>query len=200
MTHQTLLARLAVVLGVVGFWVFAGIGASREPGYDPTHDYLSALAATGAAEPLWGLLMFGSATVAVLAAAWHVRSVLLLAATVALAAGAVFRVDCPTGAAGCNAGPLVVEPSVAGQLHAAAVVGYQLLLSAALLALALVDRRAGRRGWAAAALAGALLPLLLALDPLPLEPGLSQRLWVVCGQVVLLMLALRPTGRATVAA
>ena len=180
--------------------MFANVGASREPSYDPAQDYLSALAATGAAEPVWGLLMFASATVAVLAAAWHVRSALLLAAAAALAASGVFRVDCPSGAAGCNAGPLVVDPSVTGHVHAAAVVGYQLLLSAALLAVALVDHRAGRRGWAVAALAGALVPLLLALDPLPLEPGLSQRLWVVSGQAVLLMLAFWPTGRATVAA
>jgi hypothetical protein len=43
------------------------------------------------------------------------------------------------------------------------------------------------------------VPLLLALHPLPIEPGLSQRLWVVSGQAVLLMLAFWPTGRATVA-
>lgn len=199
MRRQTLLARLGVVVGVVGFWAFATIGAAAQPGYDPSQDYLSSLAANGATEPVWGLLMFASATAAVLAAAWHVRSALLVAAAVALAVGGVFRVDCPTGAAGCNAGPLVVEASMLGQAHAGAVAGYQLLLSAALLALALADRRDGRPGYAAVALAGAVVPLLLAFNPLPIEPGLSQRLWVVSGQAVLLMLAFWPARRATVA-
>ncbi|MGA7689386.1 MAG: DUF998 domain-containing protein [Jiangellales bacterium] len=198
MTRQTLLARLLVVLGVVGFWVFASVGAAQQPGYDAAADYLSSLAATGAVEPVWGLLMFASATMAVLAAAWHVRSPLLAAAAVSLAAAGVFRVDCPTGAAGCNAGPLVVEPSLAGQVHAGAVVGYQLLLTAALLVIAVSDRRAGRRGYAVAALVAALVPLLLALNPLPLDPGVSQRLWVMAGQAALLMLAARPGARATV--
>ncbi len=198
MTRQTLLARLLVVLGVVGFWVFAYVGAAQQPGYDPAQDYLSSLAATGSVDPGWGLLMFASATMAVLAAAWHVRSPLLAAAAVALAAGGVFRVDCPAGAAGCNAGPLVLEPSLTGQVHAGAVAGYQLLLSVGLLVLASGDRRAGRRGPAVAALLAAVVPLLLAFNPLPLDPGVSQRLWVVAGQAALLMIAARPAARATV--
>lgn len=198
MTSATRLARVVVVVGIGGFWTFASVGAAAEPGYDPTQDYLSSLAAIGAAEPAWGLAMFASSTLAVLGAAWCVRSPLLLAAGFSLALGGVFRVDCPSGAAGCNAGPLVVEPALSGQVHSAAVIGYQVLLSAALVVLALTERRAGRGLHAYAALAGALVPLVLALDPLPLEPGLSQRVWVVAGQLGLLMLAFWPRRPATV--
>lgn len=185
-------ARVTVVLGIVGFWTFAALGAATEPGYDPSQDYLSALAAFGAADPAWGLAMFASSTAAVLAAAWLARSRLLAAAGVSLALGGMLRVDCPAGAAGCNAGPLVVEPSLAGQAHAVAVAGYQVLLSAALLALAWRARQVGRPVAVLAALAGALVPLALALDPLPLEPGTSQRLWVVAGQLALLLVAFWP--------
>lgn len=196
MTDTTRAARVAVVAGVVGFWTFASVGAAVEPGYDPAQDYLSALAATGAAEPLWGLAMFASSTVAVLAVAWHARSLLLAGAGVLLALGGVLRVDCPAGAAGCNAGPLVVEPTLVGQAHSVAVAGYQVLLSAALVVLAASERRAGRGSDAIAWLAAALLPLVLAFDPLPLEPGISQRLWVASGQVALLMLVFVPFGHA----
>jgi hypothetical protein len=199
-TSATHVARVAVVVGIGGFWTFASIGAAAEPGYDPPREYLSSLAATGAAEPVWGLAMFASATLAVLGAAWCVRSLLLLASGFFLAMGGVFRVDCPSGAAGCNAGPLVVEPALCGQVHSAAVIGYQVLLSAALVALAGTERRAGRRVHASAALAGALVPLVLALDPLPLQPGVSQRVWVAAGQLVLVMLAFWPTRPATVEA
>jgi len=192
-------AQLGVVLGVVGFWAFAGVGADRQPGYDPATDYLSSLAGRGAVEPGWGLAMLASAIVAVLAAALRVRSPLLVVAAVSLTVAGVFRVDCPAGAAGCNAGPLVVEPGVTGQVHSAAVVGYQVFFSAAMLHLAWRCRQVGRCRAAVAALAGALVPLVLAGDPLPLDPGVSQRLWVASGQAVLLMLAFWPAGRATVA-
>jgi hypothetical protein len=49
-----------------------------------------------------------------------------------------------------------------------------------------------------AALVAAVVPLLLALNPLPLDAGVSQRLWVVAGQAALLMLAARPGARVTV--
>lgn len=195
---EAALTRAVVVLGIVGFWAFASLGAAAEPGYDPTQDYLSALAAAGAAEPAWGLAMFGASAVAVLAVAYSARSRLMAAAAVSLAMGGVLRVDCPTGAAGCNAGPRVVEPSLTGQAHAAAVGGYQVLLSAALLALAWRARRQRRPGTAAAAVAGAVVPLALAFDPLPLEPGVSQRLWVAAGQVILLLVAFWPRPPATV--
>lgn len=188
----TAAARVAVVAGIVGFWLLASVGAAAEPGYDPSQDYLSALAAFGATEPAWGLAMFASSTVAVLAVAWLARSWLLAAAAVSLALGGVLRVDCPAGAAGCNAGPLVVEPSLVGQAHAVAVAGYQVLLSAALLALAWRARQVGRPVAVLAALAAALVPLALAFDPLPLEPGVSQRLWVAAGQLALLLVAFWP--------
>lgn len=198
MTRSALLARLVVVLGVVGFWTFASIGAAREPGYDPSVDYLSALAAVGATEPSWGFAMFASATLAVLATAWRVGSPLLAQAAASLAIGGAFRVSCPDGAAGCNAGALVVAPTLPGQVHSAGVLGYQLLLSAAMAHLAWRCRAAGRRRAAVAALAGSLVPLLLATNPLPLDAGVSQRLWVVSGQFVLLMAVFWPARRTTV--
>ena len=191
--------RLAAVVGVVGFWTCASLGAAQQPGYDRAQDYLSSLAAVGADQPGWGLLMFAFAVLVVVAGAWRVRSGTLLASAAALAVAAVARVDCPAGAAQCSAGALVVEPDALGRVHAASVVAYQVLFTAALLHLAWVARRCGQSHAAAAALLGAVVPFALAFDPLPLAPGLSQRLWVVAGQVVLVAVAFWPPRPDSVA-
>lgn len=204
-------ARLVFVVGVAGFWVCAHIGAQRAPGYEPTTDYLSALAAVGAAEPGWGLVMFGFGSLALLGTSlaagewvrggprwWHVAPASLLLASVATAVAGVARVRCPSGAAGCSAGPTVVEPSLVGQVHAAAVVSYQVLLTVALLVCARIAWHARRR-WLAGALAGgAVVTPLLAVDVVLVDPGWSQRLWVATGHGLLALVVFGPASRATV--
>lgn len=184
-----------VAAGVVGFWACAAIGGSRQPGYDPSIDYLSALAAFGAVDPGWGVAMFGCGAVAIAAAAVLLRRVQLVLACVLLAGSAcavvvagLARVDCPEGAAGCNAGPAVLEPTTTGAVHAGAVGAYQVLFSLALLAAA-VGCRGRRRSLMVLGVVGALLTVLLAFDPLPLSAGWSQRLWVAVGHAALLAVA-----------
>lgn len=198
MTPSTLGPRVAVVTGVVGFWTCASRGAAQQPGYDIRDDYLSSLAAVGADDPGWGLLMFAFGVLAVAAGAWRARSGTLLASAAALVVAGAARVECADGAAGCNAGALVGEPSVVGRVHSVSVLAYQVLLTVALLRLAWAARRSGQLLAAAGASLGALVPLVLALDPLPLAPGLSQRLWVVAGQLVLVTLVFWPRRPASV--
>jgi hypothetical protein len=194
--------RAGVGLGVGGFWLAAALGGRLEPGYQASEDYLSALASVGASGPVAGLLMFACGAGALAAASAVVREVepaavlggrLLLAAAAFVAVGGLARVRCLDGAAGCNAGPLVVEQvTVSSEVHAVAIFGYQVAFSAAMVGLAVVARSRGRPGLAALGWVGAVVTPVLALDPLPLTPGWSQRLWVVAGHAVLLGLAAWP--------
>jgi hypothetical protein len=117
---------------------------------------------------------------------YRAGGVLMAAAGVAVVVAAGARVDCPFGAAGCAAGPGVVPADLTSQVHAAAVVASQVLLSGALVAVAWRARRQSATACALAAGAGAVLTAVLALDPLLLEPGWSQRLWVASGHLALL--------------
>ena len=194
--------RLGVGAGVAGFWVAAALGGRVEPGYDAGQDYLSALASVGAAGPQVGLAMFACGAGALAAASAVVRRLeptavlgrrMLIAAAGFVAVGGLARVRCVDGAAGCNAGPLVVEQvTLASQVHAAAILGYQVAFSAAMVAVAVSARRGRRRGLAVLGWTAALLTPVLALDPLPLSPGWSQRLWVAAGHAALLALAAWP--------
>lgn len=196
--------RAGVCLGVGGFWLAAALGARLEPGYQAGQDYLSALASVGASGPAAGLLMFACGAGALVAAAAVVREVepaavlgrrLLLAAAAFVAVGGLARVRCLDGAAGCNAGPLVVEQvTVSSQVHTVAILGYQVAFSAAMVGLAVVAGRRRRRSLAALGWAAAALTPVLALDPLPLTPGWSQRLWVAAGHAALLGLAAWPAS------
>jgi hypothetical protein len=185
-----------VLAGVIGFWLLAGAAAARAPWYSPGADYLSALAAIGAREPWWGLAMFACGAVAlaggavVLRGSVPVAAALMVASAISVAVAGIARVECPLGAAGCNAGPSVLEPTFSGQVHALAVVAYQVFFSAALLAAAWAGWREGRLLPVAVGVSGAVLTAVLALDPLPADPGWSQRLWVAAGHVVLVAVAL----------
>jgi hypothetical protein len=192
-----------VLACVLGFWAMATIGAVRQPGYDAGQDYLSSLAALGARQAGWGLAMFAVGALAVACTALVVRNLvpgraparLLLLAALAVALGGLARVTCVAGAAGCNAGPLVVEQTtLLSRTHSAAVAMYQVLFSAALLALAWSAWAVHRRALAALALAAAALTPLLAVAPLPWGPGTDQRVWVAVGHAVLLTLAAWPVG------
>jgi hypothetical protein len=196
-------ARLGVLASVLGFWVLASVGAARQPGYDAARDYLSALAALGASQAGWGLAMFACGALALACTAVVVRGLvpgraaarLMLLAAAAVAVGGLARVTCLAGAAGCNAGPLVVEQTtLLSRTHSVAVATYQVLLSAALLALAWGAWQVHRRALAALSLGAATLTPLLAVTPLPWEPGTDQRVWVAVGHAVLLALAAWPVG------
>lgn len=190
------IGQALVLAGVTGFWLLATVGGTRAPGYRPADDYLSALASIGAQEPVWGRAMFACGALAlaggavVLGNCVRSAAALLAAAAVSVAVAGIARVDCPSGAAGCNAGPAVLEPTASGQAHTLAVVAYQVFFSAALLALAWARRQQGRVVPVALWVGGAAVTALLALDPLPLDPGWSQRLWVATGHLLLVTVAL----------
>ena len=195
-------AGVVLVAGVAGFWTCALVAASLQPGYDPAVDYLSALAAVGAHDPAWGLAMFASGALALGGAAamlvsrgFRPAAALLGMAAVAVVVAGVARVDCLEGAAGCAAGPSAFAGGLASQVHSAAVLTSQVLLSAALLAVAWGGRRTCSRACVALVGVGAVLTAVLSVNPLPLEPGWSQRLWVASGHAVLLAVwgTCRPT-------
>ncbi len=186
-------AGVALVGGVAGFWTCALVAASFQPGYDPAVDYLSALAAAGARQPGWGLAMlaFGAVALGGSAAVLAARGLrtagsLLGLAAVAVLLAAAARVDCSDGAAGCAAGHSDLSGSLATQVHSGAVLTSQVLLSAALLVVAWTGRRTCSTPCLLVAAAGAVLTALLSVNPLPLEPGWSQRLWVASGHATLL--------------
>ena len=207
MSSSALAARLGVVAGVAGFWTFAAVGAAVEPGYDPSRDYLSALASVGAQRPALGLGMFVCGAGAVLAAAGVLRAVsprailarrALVAASGFVALAGVARVTCLAGAGGCSAGPLDLDQvTLSSRTHGVSVAAYQVAFTVGLLALAVAARADRRRALASVAAVGAVLTPFLALDPLPLPEGLSQRLWVAAGHLVLVLLATWPRGASS---
>ena len=198
-------ARVGVAVAVAGFWLAALTAGAVEPGYDPGRDYLSALASVGAAAPAPGLLMFGCGAAALAAAGVVVQGVvpsarlarrLLLVSAACVGVAGLARVSCSDGAAGCGAGPAVVEQvTLLGRVHSLAVGGYQVAFSLALVALAAAAGRAWRRGLAAFGWTAALGTAVLAVAPLPWGPGTDQRVWVAAGHLVLLVLAAWPDGR-----
>ena len=70
------------------------------------------------------------------------------------------------------------------------MVAYQVLFSAALLTLAWAGRREGHALPVVVGVGGAVVTAVLAVDPLPLDPGWSQRLWVAVGHGVLVAVGL----------
>jgi hypothetical protein len=202
-------ARLGVAAAVACFWVVATVGAARQPGYDAARDYLSSLAALGSTAPGWGLTMFACAALALGCTSVVVRDLVIdagaaawamLVAAVAVAVAGAARVTCVTGAAGCNAGALVVEQTtLLSRTHSVAVATYQVAFSGALLLLARAAHRDGRGALAGVALLAAVGTAALAVAPLPWGAGTDQRVWVAAGHLVLLALAAwprRPSRRA----
>ncbi len=185
--------RLAVLVGIAGFWAAAVVAGLREPGYDPTTDLLSPLAARGATHPIAGLAVFASGATAVLATGLLVwrrgQDPVLVPASLLLAAGAVLlagvaRLACPTGAAECTAADADLDASV----HGSAVVAYQVLLVLALMVFGWA-RRDRSVGVAAIAMLLALGTLVLGTVSLGLPEGVVQRLWVGLGQAGLVLMA-----------
>jgi hypothetical protein len=208
---RSLAPSLGVAGGLAGFWVTSWVASGRQPDYDPRIDYLSALASSGAVQPGWGIAMFVFGGLALLAASVSVAragvehprmgraaSSALLAGSVAVLVAGMARVGCPDGAAGCNAGPRVAEATSSGAVHAWSVGAYQVCLTVAALVLAWAVHAHGRRGAAVGLTVAAITVTVLALDPLPLQPGSSQRLWVAAGHALLVGLVVVGAGRATV--
>jgi hypothetical protein len=203
------LIPVAAVVGaasVVAFWVLTVIAASRQPGYDPTRDYVSSLAATGAQQPWLGIAAIVLLGCSYLAAGhvllWHLSAA--LAAGLVAAAGlvtllvAIARIDCPGGSANCglisDVGVYLerVDEASWGQVvHGPAVVVSSALLVAGMIAVVVRSDRwdATRIVSAAAAALSSLTPLLWVPSD---QPGLGQRVWLAALSGWILWVSLTP--------
>jgi hypothetical protein len=182
--------RAAAVAGLVLFWLGTVVAGALAPGYSARGDYVSSLAGRGSV-----VAALGVAALTALALA-HLGGALALGRTAAGTAGAAavalglagacglvvagFRTACPLGAAGCGSAPNDAPPDPADVLHVAGVVGYELALVVAMVAVA-VHRG---RGWSAAlTAAAAVASVVLALRIGGPDAGLDQRLWLAVNTV-----------------
>jgi hypothetical protein len=185
---------------LASFWILVAVGGVANEGYRQYEDFVSSLASRGVAQPWIGIaaLTCAAAAHAVVvpllrrqdpAVAWAV-----LTAAGSLLAVAAFRVQCPR-APYC----LVDRPwDWVDAVHATAVMLYALAMITAMLRGGLVAVRIpSRRSLGLASLLAAtffVVALVLTLGPVP---GLSQRFWILAGQVWLVAVAWTPFATPT---
>jgi hypothetical protein len=173
-----------VLAGVAGFWIAVLVAASLEPGYTHRRDYVSTLAARGAAHPGLAILAILAAASAMLAAALLVRRISRAAALLVAVAGAGFvvaaftRLECANGAAGCGLGGRfeVSGSTEIGHWTATTVSSILLIVGIALTGIALVRR--GRRAAGVASLAAAAVTAGAFLATGGETPGVMQRVGI----------------------
>jgi hypothetical protein len=176
---------VAVLAGVAVFWAAILVAGALEPGYALRRDYVSTLAAHGAAHA--GLAMLG-----ILAAAGAIAAASLLVSPVSRAAGvavglagagfvvvAFTRLDCANGAAGCGLGGRfeVSGSAEIGHWTATTVSSVLLIAGIALTGVALV--RQGRRVAGIASLAAAAVIAGAFLATGGDMPGQMERIGIV---------------------
>lgn len=181
------LARCTVTLGIVVFWAGVALAGQTAAGYSARTDVISSLAGRGSSVATLGVVAILVLVPVHLAAAWTLRQVhrsrlaprLLVAGAGATALIAVFRVSCPSGAAGCDQEPTGADLVDLG--HGFAVVAYALVIVAAMGSVAV---RAGRgssswpRWTALVSAVAAVGSLLLVARTGGSDAGMWQRLWV----------------------
>lgn len=190
----------AAVAGVVLFWLGALVAGALASGYSLRADYISSLAGRGSEVAVLGIAALAVLGLAHLAAAAVLRRSLPVAGPLAVAGLAgltvsAFRTGCPTGAAGCGFGANDAPAVLADIVHVEAVVGYEIALVVAMVAVVLgaTGRSAALRALTAVAAVGS--PLLL-LQVGGADSGLWQRAWLVVNTGWLLLLVVR-AGRRT---
>ena len=181
------LVAVLVLAGVGCFWGAILVAAALEPGYTHRRDYVSTLAARGAAHA--GLAMFAivAAAAAMLFAAFLVRHVSRLAGAAIALAGVGFviaaftRLECANGAAACGLGGRfeVSGSTEIGHWTATTVASILLIAGIAVTGVALIRR--GRRIPGAASLAAAAVTAGAFLATGGQNPGLMQRVGIVVG-------------------
>jgi len=187
-------AQVVASLGVALFWVGTVVAGALAEGYSARDDVVSSLAGRGSSVAGLGIASILSLAVAHLAAApvlvwvhrFRLGAGLLLAAAAATVMIAVFRVSCGSGAAACGQGRS--EDDAADLVHGLAVVAYELLIVAAMIAVAVRAARGSSeppswlppwpRWMAALSVVAALGSVALLLRTYGTDPGLWQRLWV----------------------
>jgi hypothetical protein len=174
----------ATLTGVAGFWAAILVAAALEPGYTHRRDYVSTLAAHGAAHAGLAILAIVSAAGAIVSAALLVRPVSRAATVVVAVAGAGFvvvaltRLDCPNGAAGCGLGGRfeVSGSTEIGHWTATTVSSILLIAGIALTGIALARR--GRLAAGIASLAAAVATAGAFLATGGDMPGQMQRIGI----------------------
>ncbi len=166
-------AQVAASLGVALFWVGTVVAGALAPGYSGRDDVVSSLAGRGSSVAALGIASILASALAhvaasrVLVARSGPAAGLVLAAGGATAVIAVLRVSCGDGAADCGEGR--GEGDALDAVHHLGVVSYELLIVAAMAAVALRAARGGA-GWLAvvsAAAGVASVVLLLPTTPTP---------------------------------
>ena len=176
---------------VVLFWLGTVVAGALAPGYAARADYVSSLAGRGSEVAPLGVAALVALACSHFAAAAAVRgrtAVPLVLAGLCGLAVAAFRIACPLGAAGCGSGANETVPDLADTVHVYGVLGYEIALVAAMLAVA---GRLGRTRPVAAALtvAAAVASVVLALNIGGADLGAWQRAWLLVntGWMVLLV-------------
>jgi hypothetical protein len=182
-----------VVAALVAFWLGTAVAGALAPGYSARADFVSSLAGRGSEVAPLGIAALLALAGAHLAAAVAVRgrtAVPLALAGLCGLAVAVFRTACPLGAAGCGSGANETVPDLADSVHVHGVVGYEVALVVAMLAVAV---RVARTRPAAAALtvAAAVASVVLALHIGGPHLGAWQRAWLLVNTGWLALAALR---------
>jgi hypothetical protein len=191
----------AVLAGVAGFWAAILVAAALEPGYAHRRDYVSTLAAHGAAHAGLAILGIVAAAGAMAAASLLVRPVSRVAAVAVAAAAAGFvvaaftRLDCANGAAGCGLGGRfeVSGSTEIGHWTATTVSSVLLMAGIALTGVALVGR--GRRAAGFGSLAAAAVSAGAFLATGGDLPGQMQRVGIAVATGWLAALALVTLAR-----
>ena len=173
-------ARWTVVGALAVFWAGTAVAGALAPGYSARGDFVSSLAGRGSEVAPLGIAALLALAGAHLAAAAAVRGRAAVALGLAGLCGivvAAFRTACPLGAAGCGSGANETVPDLADAVHVYGVVGYEIALVAAMLAVA---GRLARTRPAAAALtvAAAVASVVLALNIGGPDLGAWQRAWL----------------------
>lgn len=197
-----MLVAILALAGVVCFWVAIVVAAALEPGYEQRRDYVSTLAAHGAAHA--GLAIFGIVAVAAAMAltALLVRQVSRIAALAIALAGVGFvvvaftRLECANGAAACGLGGRfeISGSAEIGHWTATTVSTVLVIAGIALTGLALI--RDGRRGAGGVTLAAALVTAGAFLATGGDMPGIRERIGIAVATGWLAAVAIATLARA----
>lgn len=182
-----MLVPMLVLAGVTCFWSAILVAAALEPGYTHRRDYVSTLAAHGAAHAGLAIFAIVAAATAMLLAALLVQPVSRPAGAAIALAGVGFvvaaftRLECANGAAGCGLGGRfeVSGSTEIGHWTATTVSSILLIGGIALTGIALIRRR--RRIPGATTLAAAAVTASAFLATGGENPGLVQRIGIVVG-------------------
>jgi hypothetical protein len=196
------LVAILALAGVVCFWVAIVVAAALEPGYEQRRDYVSTLAAHGAAHA--GLAIFGIVAVAaaMVLTALLVRQVSRIAALAIALAGVGFvvvaftRLECAKGAAACGLGGRfeISGSAEIGHWTATTVSTVLVIAGIALTGLALI--RDGRRGAGGVTLAAALVTAGAFLATGGDMPGIRERIGIAVATGWLAAVAIATLARA----